>query len=102
MAGAVPGAYADAPCRFVELPAREGAGRDVLAVCQRAAEGGHQSHLRERSRTAAQRFILSLACDGIEAVWTGDIPDDDALDRAGLALQGHVPVGLIRCAPRPA
>ena len=99
MAGDVPGAYADAPCRFLELPA--GAlrppGRYVLAVCQRAAEAGHQSHLRERSLTAAQRFLLSLACDGIDAVWSAELPDERALRAAGVPLDGAVPVGVIRC-----
>ena len=99
MAGAVPGAYATAPCRFVELPAEVAgeAGRHVLAVCQRAPEEGHQTHLRERSLTAAQRFILSLACDGIDAVWSAELPDEDRLRAAGVPLGGGVAVGVIRC-----
>ena len=99
MAGAVPGAYATAPCRFVELPpdAVGGPGRYVLALCQRAPEEGHQTHLRERSLTAAQRFILSLACDGIEAVWSADLPDEGRLRAAGVPLGGGVAVGVIRC-----
>lgn len=99
MAGAVPGAYAEAPCRFLELPAGVlgEPGRWVLAVCQRVPEASHQTHLRERSRTAAQRFILSLACDDIDAVWSSDLPDEDRLRAAGVPLGGSVAVGLIRC-----
>lgn len=96
MAGAVPGAYADAPCRFVALPDGEADGSHwFLVVARPAADAGQQTHLRERSLTAAQRFMLSLACDDVAAAWHASVPDAARL--AGLDLGGGTPVGMICC-----
>lgn len=104
MAGAVPGAYADAPCRFVPVPpelgptAADGA-RWVLVVSRPASEAGQRSHLRERSLTAAQRYMLSLACDDVDAAWHEAVPAAEALGAAGVDVGGGTPLGMIRCAP---
>ena len=98
-AGSVSGAFAASPCAFRRLdssvvPAE--AGRWILVTCRAAGEEGHQTHLRERCLTAAQRFMLSLSCDGIDNEWTAETPSAEALRGAGVSLSGAVPVGLIR------
>lgn len=115
-AASVSGAFAASPCGFRPLsdaaaahlalprrPARssstyaDGAGRWVLVTCQAASEVDHQTHLRERCLTAAQRFMLSLSCDDVANVWLDETPDAEALVEAGVRLGGCHPVGLIWC-----
>ena len=69
----------------------------VLVTVRPSAEGDHRAHLRERCLTAAQRFMLRLACDGIDNVWVGGAPGPAALRAAGVDVGGREPVGLIRC-----
>lgn len=100
-AGSVPGAFAASPCGFRRLGAEvaglvPSAGRWILVTCQAAGDEGHRTHLRERCLTAAQRFMLSLSCDGVDNAWTAEAPSPEALRDAGVALGGAVPVGLIR------
>lgn len=108
-AGTVSGAYAASPVRFRRLEARAGAlaealrpgaaGTWVLVSVAGSLEAGHQAHLRERSLTAAQRFMLALACDGVENAWVDEaVPDAEAFRAAGLDLGAEVPVGLVWCA----
>ncbi|MDT0631539.1 hypothetical protein RQM47_02350 [Rubrivirga sp. S365] len=105
----VSGAFAVSPCAFRRLDpeaarrlapprpaAAGGAGRWILVTCRSAAEAEHQTHLHERCLTAAQRFMLSLSCDGVDNVWSGLSVDADVVRRAGVELDGSVPVGLIR------
>lgn len=101
---AVAGAYADSPVGFWPLedaPARlvgspRDGGRYVLVTCRHSDEPAHAAHLRERSRTAAQRFSLLLWSDGLEAVWTEDgLPEGDAFRGAGLPIGQSEPVGLV-------
>lgn len=100
----VSGAYSVPPVRFWPLAstaarlveARRADGQWVLVTCATAAEPAHAAHLRERSRTAAQRFSLSLWCDGLDAVWIGDdLPERDAFRAAGLDIGTAEPVGLV-------
>ena len=72
-----------------------GAGRWIVVTCQAASEEARRAHLRERCLTAAQRFMLSLSCDGIENQWVAEAPGPDAFRAAGVALDGGYPVGLI-------
>ena len=104
-AGSVSGAFAASPCGFRPLDAGAAArlapprpaapGRWMLVTCRSAAEEGHRTHLRERCLTAAQRFMLSLSCDGVENGWVAEAPAADAFRAAGVDLGGAVPVGLI-------
>lgn len=108
VAETVSGAYADPPCRFHRLgavadsllgPAVAETGSWVLVAVRGSAEPGHQAHLRERCLTAAQRFMLALACDGVDSEWVGEgVPDAEAFRDAGLDLGAAVPVGLVWCA----
>ena len=111
-AASVSGAYADQPFSFRSLgpevapllararPLGSGAGRWVLVTVRGSGETGHRTHLRERCLTAAQRFMLSLACDGIESQWVDDaVPPTDDLREAGVDLGLDCPVGLIWCEP---
>ena len=96
----VGGAFASPPCAFRVLPARDmEAATWVLVTHTRSPEPDHEAHLRERSRTAVQRFMLSVQCDGLEAVW---VEDKDAVraafDGAGLRGDHDAAVGLVRCA----
>ena len=68
----------------------------MLVTAPESSEPDHRAHLRERTLTAAQRFMLALACDGIDSQWVADVPDARAF--AGSALDGRVPVGLVWCA----
>ena len=107
-AGTVSGGYAGAPCTFVALgpdaelalaalrPAGADLGTWVLVAAPKTDEAGHRAHLRERTLTAAQRFMLALACDGIDSQWVADVPSAQAF--AEHDLDGRVPVGLVWCA----
>lgn len=97
----VGGAFATPPCTF-----RKVSGTDtdddvlwVLVTHVHSTEPDHEAHLRERSRTAVQRFMLSLQFDDIDAVW---VKDEEALqaafDGAELLADQAVPMGLVRCA----
>ena len=98
----VSGAYADSPVGFWPLRGAAHAlvaerhGTCVLVTCRSAAEPAHAAHLRERSLTAAQRFVLSLWHDGLDAVWIADgLPAGDAFRAAGLPIGAAEPVGLV-------
>ena len=97
----VGGAFVRSPCAFRVLPARDReAATWVLVTHPRSPEPDHEAHLRERSRTAAQRFMLSVQCEGLDAVW---VQDADAVraafDGAGLDGDHDAAIGLVRCAP---
>ena len=72
-----------------------GAGRWIVVTCEGASGKASRAHLHERCLTAAQRFMLSLSCDGIENQWVAEAPGPDAFRAAGVALDGGYPVGLI-------
>lgn len=91
------GPEASAPLASVR-PLGSGAGVWVLVTVRGTGEAGHRTHLHERCLTAAQRFMLSLACDGIESQWIDDgVPSAEALRAAGVDLGLDRPVGLIWC-----
>lgn len=100
-ADGVGGAFSRPPCAFHTVLGAEthDASFWVLVTHDRSPEPDHEAHLRERSRTAVQRFMLSLQFDDIDAVW---VKDDDALqaafEGAGLNADQVVPMGLVRCA----
>lgn len=107
-ASAVAGAFAAPPCEFHVLPApaaarlvpadlRRRSGTWVLVTVRQARESGHRAHLRERCLTAAQRFMLSLACDGVESTWTDDAPSPADARASGVRMDGREPVGMIWC-----
>lgn len=87
----VPGAYARTPWVFREAPAAAKAlldthtGRDATWVVVTYRRGDAGAHARERCYTAVQRYLLSLAAEGLDATWVG----------TGL------PVGLVRTADLP-
>ncbi|MEM0964222.1 MAG: hypothetical protein AAGK21_16970 [Bacteroidota bacterium] len=106
--GTVSGAFASAPCAFRPLDASEadflsprqpsvGTGCWVLVTISGSSEADHQAHLRERSRTAAQRFLLTLACEGIQAEWVADPPDAAELRAGGIPMGREEAIGLIWC-----
>lgn len=106
--GAVPGAFASPPCTFHPLenegealmdlrPDNESRGVWVLVTSQVSSEADHRAHLRERCRTAAQRFVLTLACEGIDATWIDDVPEPARLRAAGFDVGAGEPVGLMWC-----
>lgn len=110
-AGTVSGAYATSPCAFVPLgdearllvdalrPAGAGRGSWVLVTVRDSGEPGQRHHLRERSLTAAQRVMLTLACDGVDNAWVEEgVPGAAAFRAAGADLEDGVPVGLVWCA----
>lgn len=109
-AGAVSGAFSAPPCQFHLLgpeadalayslrPETSGPGAWVLVTSKASAEVDHRAHLRERCRTAAQRFVLTLACEGIESVWVEQVPDAAAFRAAGVDVGSGEPVGLVWCA----
>ncbi|OZC01872.1 hypothetical protein [Rubricoccus marinus] len=76
-ADAVPGAYARAPWGFrPATPAAkrilddfEGRSRSWIVVTCRRSDA--QEHTRERCLTAIQRYLLSLAVEGVDATWIG-------------------------------
>ncbi len=100
-ADGVGGAFAKPPCTFHTVPGSEthDAVIWVLVTHARSSEADHEAHLRERSRTAVQRFILSLQYEDVDAVW---VKDEDALqaifEGAGLNADHVAPMGLVRCA----
>ena len=96
----VGGAFIRPPCAFRVLPARDAeAPVWVLVTHARSPEPDHEAHLRERSRTAAQRFMLSVQCEGLDAVWVEDeAAVRAAFDGAGLRGDQDAAVGLVRCA----
>ena len=104
-AQSVSGAFAASPCAFRPLSAEAAArlapprpvraGRWIAVTCRTADEAGHRTHLHERCLTAAQRFMLSLSCDGVENGWVPETPSPEAFRAAGVDLGGTVPVGLI-------
>ena len=108
-AGTVSGGYAGPPCAFRPLgpeadavlgplrPDGAGLGGWVLVTIRGTAEEHHRVHLWERSLTAAQRFMLALACDGVDSRWVPAVPDAEALQAGGVSLGGQVPVGLVWC-----
>lgn len=111
-AGGVSGAFAAQPFGFRRLgpeastllasarPYTSTTGRWVLVTVRAVGEAGHRAHLHERCLTAAQRFMLSLACDGIGSRWIADgVPDARAFRAMGLELGPDQPVGLIWCEP---
>lgn len=76
-ADAVPGAYARAPWSFRPATAPvaaalEGYGdsdqRWIVVTCRTSDAIGH---VRERAFTAVQRYLLSLAAEGVDATWIG-------------------------------
>ncbi len=76
-ADAVPGAYARAPWGFrpatpeakALLDIYDGAEQSWIVVTCRRSDA--QAHTRERCLTAIQRYLLSLAVEGVEATWIG-------------------------------
>ena len=100
-ADGVGGAFATSPCAFHEVPVSDthDAATWVLVTHARSAEADHEAHLRERSRTAVQRFMLSLQYEDVDAVW---VRDEEALqaafEGARLSADHTVPMGLVRCA----
>lgn len=71
----VPGAYSQAPWGFrpatpeavALLDQHLGPGRSwIVVTCTRSDAG---EHTRERCLTAIQRYLLSLAAEGIDATW---------------------------------
>lgn len=104
-AEAVPGAYASAPWRFLAAspaatalldgrePSAEGwEARWVVVVCRRGDAGGH---VKERAFTAVQRYLLSLAAEGVEATWMGaGLPM--GLEREVATEPGEDVIGVIR------
>lgn len=109
MAGTVSGGYAGPPCAFVPVgpeaehvmaplrPIGATLGTWVLVTAPETHEDDHRAHLQERTLTAAQRFMLALACDGIDSQWVEAVPRAEALASAGLALGAHRPVGAVWC-----
>lgn len=103
-ADGVGGAFARPPCAFHEVFASDTHETSmwVLVTYDRSDEPDHEAHLRERSRTAVQRFMLSLQYDDVDAVWMND---EDAVQAAfvgaGLDVEQAVPMGLVRCARLP-
>ena len=107
-AGTVSGGYAGPPCAFVPLgpdadqvlmplrPAGATVGTWVLVTVPMTQEDDHRAHLRERTLTSAQRFMLALACDGIDSQWVETTPEAEALT-ARFALGAHRPVGAVWC-----
>ncbi|GAB5536630.1 MAG: hypothetical protein Rubg2KO_28790 [Rubricoccaceae bacterium] len=99
-ADGVGGAFATPPCVFHEVPVSDthDAVTWVLVTHARSSEADHEAHLRERTRTAVQRFMLSLQYEDVDAVW---VKDDEALlaafEGACLNSEQAVPMGLVRC-----
>ncbi len=100
----VSGAYADSPVGFWPLLGRahalvapqRGEGTYILVTCRGATEPAHAAHLRERSLTAAQRFVLSFWSDGLDAIWLAEgLPDGNAFRAAGLPIGDAEPVGVV-------
>ena len=87
----VPGAYIRTPWVFREAPGTAKAlldthtGRDADWVVVTCRGGDAGAHARERCYTAVQRYLLSLAAEGLDATWVG----------TGL------PIGLARAADLP-
>ena len=85
-ASAVPGAYARAPWAFrTPTPEAErhldsemteafdlAPGGWIVVTCLGAGDDAEGGHLRERTLTAVQRFMLSLAADDVGSVWVDD------------------------------
>ena len=99
------GAFLEPPFAFHPLTsvaardlALSGARAWVMVAVRPTADDGHRAHTRERCLTAAQRFMLHLACDEVESTWVEPAPEAEAVRRAGVDLGGAEPVGLIRCA----
>lgn len=100
-ADAVPGAYARAPWRFhpapesvsaVLEPTVEHDHRWVVVICRRNdAEG----HVRERAFTAVQRYLLSLAAEGVDATWIGTGVPSSLGAMVGIQADEEV-IGVIR------
>lgn len=99
---------ATAPCRFRRLgpeaedllahvhPDSEDVHGWALVTARRAPDERQQAERRERALTAAQRFMLSLSCDGVDNAWVEDgLPGAEAFRAAGLDVRAEVPVGLI-------
>lgn len=98
------GAFLEPPFAFHRLSPeaaaavapRAGGGRAwVLVTVRPSDDAGHRAHTRERCLTAAQRFMLQLACDDVDSVWVA--PEPGAVRAAGLDIGDGEPVGLIRC-----
>ncbi len=69
----------------------------VLVTVPETLEDQRRAHLQESALTAAQRFMLALACDGIDGKWVREAPEDAALAAAGVALGAHQVVGAVWC-----
>lgn len=68
----------------------------ALVTSADAADAERRAYGRERGLTAAQRFMLSLSCDGVRNGWVDSgLPDADALRAAGVDPGAAVPVGLV-------
>ena len=100
-ADGVGGAFSSPPCAFLPMPSEDTPETAVwvLVTHARSSEADHEAHLRERTRTAVQRFMLSLQFEEVDAVW---VNDDEALqaafEGANLNEEHAVPMGLVRCA----
>ncbi len=105
--GTASGGHAGSDCAFHSLgeaasallstlrPAGASGGDWVLVTVREADGVAHQAHLHERSRTAAQRFMLALACDGVDSRWVAEAPGAESLRAVGVDLPGRSPVGLV-------
>lgn len=68
----------------------------AIVTAADAPDAERRAHHCERCLTAAQRFMLSLSCDGVRNGWVDSgLPDADALCAAGVDLGAAVPVGLV-------
>jgi hypothetical protein len=71
----VPGAYSQTPWTFRQAPGAAKrlldahAGRNAAWVVVTHRQGDAGAHTRERCYTAIQRYLLSLAAEGVEATW---------------------------------
>lgn len=68
----------------------------ALVVAADAPDADRRAYVQERGLTAAQRFMLSLSCDGVRNGWVDSgLPDAEALSVAGVDTGAAVPVGLV-------
>ena len=100
----VPGAYSRAPWGFdpatpeasALLDALVGRERSWIVVTCRRGDAG--AHTRERCLTAVQRYLLSLAAEGVEATWIGEgLPQ--GLATASAVTAGEDLLGVLHMDP---